>query len=70
MKDADCNIQDTARPYVSLPRFIWRQTKRVLGRKVSILDTINNSIQTVDWLIGAFIKHESYLNNSYPLLKQ
>lgn len=57
MKDADGNIQDTARPYVSLPRFIWRQTKRVLGRKISILDTnINyNSVQTVDWLIGAFI---------------
>ena len=57
MQDAEGNIQDTARPYVSLPRFIWRQTKRVLGNKVSILDTKFDytKIQTVDWIIGAFI---------------
>lgn len=57
MRDADGNIQDTARPYVSLPRYIWRQVKRVIGHKVSILDTKIDytKTQTVDWLIGAFI---------------
>jgi len=57
MKDPDGNIQDTARPYVTLPRYLWRQTKRIIGHKTSILDTgMNyNKIQTVDWLIGAFI---------------
>ncbi|MBP3757932.1 MAG: glycosyltransferase family 2 protein [Prevotella sp.] len=57
MHDADGNIQDTARPYVSLPRYVWRQTKRVLGHQISILDRKMDydRIQTVDWLIGAFI---------------
>lgn len=57
MLDADGNIQDTARPYVSVPRYVWRQIKRVLGHKVSILtnDMNYNKIQTVDWVIGAFI---------------
>lgn len=57
MKDVDGNIQDTARSYVSVPRYILRQARRIVGRKTSILDTdINyNQIQTVDWLIGAFI---------------
>jgi len=57
MRDRNNQIQDTARPYVSLLRFIWRQTVRVLMNKVSIL-TENmdySQIQTVDWLIGAFI---------------
>ena len=55
--DAEGNLQDTARPYVSLPRFVWRQTKRLLLHKISIPDnSINYSdVQTVDWLIGAFI---------------
>lgn len=57
MKDNEGNIQDTARPYVSLPRYLWRQIKRITHQKVSILDAnIDYSqIQTVDWLIGAFI---------------
>ena len=57
MKDPEGNIQDTARPYVSLPRYIWRQTKRIVGHKTSILnnDMDYNRVQTVDWLIGAFI---------------
>jgi len=57
MKDADGNIQDTARPYVSLPRYIWRQTRRIIGCKITILsrDMDYGQIQTVDWLIGAFI---------------
>lgn len=57
MRDEEGNIQDTARPYVSVPRYIWRQIKRVLGRKVTILDNAIDytKIQTVDWVIGAFI---------------
>lgn len=57
MRDADGNIQDTARPYVSVPRYIWRQTRRILGHKVTILDRKMDysKTQTVDWLIGAFI---------------
>ena len=57
MRDPNGNIQDTARPYVSLPRYIWRQIKRIMGHKTSILDNdMNyNKVQTVDWLIGAFI---------------
>lgn len=57
MRDPEGNIQDTARPYVSLPRYIWRQVKRIVGHKTSILnnDMDYTQIQTVDWLIGAFI---------------
>lgn len=57
MLDTEGNIQDTARPYVSVPRYVWRQIKRIQGHKASIL-TRNmdyHQIQTVDWLIGAFI---------------
>lgn len=55
--DADGNLQDTARPYVSLPRFIWRQSKRIIQHKVSILNPQMDytKTQTVDWVIGAFI---------------
>ena len=57
MKDANGNIQDTARPYVTLPRYLWRQIKRIVGHKVSILSNTMDytEIQTVDWIIGAFI---------------
>ncbi len=57
MRDAEGNIQDTARPYVSVPRYIWRQAKRIAGHKTSILSNEMDyrRIQTVDWLIGAFI---------------
>lgn len=57
MVDQEGNIQDTARPYVTLPRYIWRQIKRVTGHKSTILDNSidYDKIQTVDWLIGAFI---------------
>jgi len=57
MKDSDGNIQDTARPYVSVPRYIWRQLKRIVGHKTIILNNDMNysRVQTVDWLIGAFI---------------
>lgn len=55
--DAEGNLQDTARPYVSLPRFVWRQVKRLLLHKVSVLNTDMDygKTQTVDWVIGAFI---------------
>lgn len=57
MRDADGNIQDTARPYVSLPSFLWRQIKRVISHEVCILnkDFDYSQIQTIDWVIGAFI---------------
>lgn len=55
--DASGNLQDTARPYVSVPRFVWRQMKRVLFHKTSVLNPfMDYSVtQTVDWVIGAFI---------------
>lgn len=57
IRDMEDNIQDTARPYVSVPRFIHRHIKRLIGRKVSVLDNkMDYSLaQTVDWIIGAFI---------------
>lgn len=57
MLDIEGNLQDTARPYVTLPRFLWRQVKRVLLRQTSILNPgmDYSKIQTVDWVIGAFI---------------
>lgn len=55
--DASGNLQDTARPYVSVPRFFWRQMKRMLLHKVSVLNPFMDytRTQTVDWVIGAFI---------------
>lgn len=55
--DSDGNLQDTARPYVSLPRFVLRQIKRMLLHKVSILNPNMDytKTQTVDWVIGAFM---------------
>lgn len=57
IRDAEGNIQDTARPYVSLPRFAWRQMKRVLFHRESVLNPRMDytQVQTVDWIIGAFI---------------
>lgn len=57
IKDNNGNIQDTARPYVSVIRYVLRQVKRILKHQVSILETKMNydKIQTVDWVIGAFI---------------
>ena len=57
MKDGGGNIQDTARPYVTLSRYIVRQIKRIVYHKVSVLsDTMDyTAVQTVDWLIGAFM---------------
>lgn len=57
IRDEEENIQDTARPFVTLPRFAWRQIRRIMGKKTSILSNKFNydQVQTVDWLIGAFI---------------
>lgn len=51
------NIQDSCRSYVTLPSYIKRQFKRVLFKKDSVLDSMfdYNIVQTVDWIIGAFI---------------
>lgn len=57
--DKNGNIQDSARPYVTPRRFIVRQTIRILSprKKSSILNKHfdYNKVQTVDWVIGAFI---------------
>lgn len=57
IKDEEGNIQDSCRPYVSMPSFIYRQIQRIITRKESILNKnfAYDQIQTVDWLIGAFI---------------
>lgn len=54
--EAGC-IQDTARPYVSLSRFFMRQVRRVLKHEESVLNKSMDysKVQTVDWVIGAFI---------------
>ena len=49
--------QDSARAYVSVQRYVWRNIKRVIGHKSSVLDRNMDytQVQTVDWVIGAFI---------------
>ena len=50
-------IQDSCRPYVTPINYLSRHIRRIISRKESILE--NNldysSIQTVDWIIGAFM---------------
>lgn len=55
--DEEGNLQDTCREYVSLPSFAYRQLMRVITHKESILNPFFDyqKIQTVDWVIGAFI---------------
>lgn len=55
--DSQNRIQDTARPYVSVPRFIERHILRILKNNGIVLENgMNyNEVQTVDWLIGAFL---------------
>lgn len=74
ISDFQGNIQDTARPYVTLPRYIIRQVKRIIGHKTSILNNCMDysKTQTVDWAIGAFlmVSREAYeatngLDSSY-----
>lgn len=55
--DDDNNIQDSCRPYVTLPSFVMRQIRRIIFKKESVLNKKfdYDAIQTVDWVIGAFI---------------
>lgn len=66
--DQDNNIQDSCRPYVTLPRYILRQAKRGISRKKAILERNFDyqAVQTVDWVIGAFIMvtREAYENTN------
>lgn len=57
IKDGKGIIQDTARPYVTVLRYVYRQLQRVLEHREIVLErSMNyNGIQTVDWVIGAFI---------------
>lgn len=50
-------LQDSYREYITLPNFIERQFQRILKREEVVLDkgVDYNKIQTVDWVIGAFI---------------
>lgn len=50
-------LQDTCRPYVSLQSYIYRQLQRIIFKKNSVLNRNYDyeKIQTVDWIIGAFI---------------
>lgn len=59
-EDANGRVQDTARDYVSLPGFLFRQVRRVVrfGYGDASILTISfdyGRVQTVDWVIGAFI---------------
>ncbi|MBQ8936714.1 MAG: glycosyltransferase family 2 protein [Bacteroidaceae bacterium] len=57
MQDNQGRIQDTARPYVSLSSYVHRQFRRIFLRDRRLLnpDMDYSRVQTVDWLIGAFI---------------
>lgn len=57
MQDQQGHIQDTARPYVSLSSYLRRQFRRVVLRDRRLLNPQMDysRVQTVDWLIGAFI---------------
>ena len=50
-------IQDSCRHYLSVQSFIWRQIRRKLtGKEVLLNSRVDYSkVQTVDWVIGAFI---------------
>lgn len=55
--DSEGILQDTCRDYVSVQSFIWRQLRRIITRQESILERSfdYSKVQTVDWVIGAFI---------------
>lgn len=50
-------IQDSCRHYISVQSFVWRQIRRKLTGKEVLLNTRvdYSKVQTVDWVIGAFI---------------
>ncbi len=55
--DKDGVLQDSCRNYLSVQSFVWRQVKRIILNKEILLDKSRDysKIQTVDWIIGAFI---------------
>ena len=55
--DEEGNVQDSVREYVTLPRFVIRQLKRIILKQEAVLDPNidHDRMQTVDWAIGAFI---------------
>lgn len=55
--DEDGNVQDSCREYITPFNFIERQILRIFRKEDSIRDkNIDyNKVQTVDWVIGAFI---------------
>lgn len=63
--DEEGNLQDSARSYVSLPHFVWRQIKRMMFHRVCVLNSHMDydKTQTVDWVIGAFmmVSREAYV---------
>lgn len=63
--DEDNNIQDTCRDYITPIRFMKRQMLRLLFQKEVLLDSNRDytKVQTVDWIIGAFImvRREAYV---------
>ena len=77
--DSDGVLQDTCRSYVSVQSFIWRQIRRIVTHRECILERSfdYNKVQTVDWVIGAFIMvrrnvyestcglSEDYLSSTY-----
>lgn len=62
--DAQGRVQDSCRSYVSLQHFLFRNLKRIAGRSDNGLSGSFDytKVQTVDWLIGAFIlvRREAY----------
>ena len=50
-------VQDSCRHYVSVQSFVLRQIRRVLTRKEVLPNPLvdYSKVQTVDWIIGAFI---------------
>lgn len=55
--DENGRIQDSCRHYISVQSFIMRQIRRKISGKEVLLDSRMDysNIQTVDWVIGAFI---------------
>lgn len=52
IKDENGEVQDSARPYVTLSGWVRRQLKRVFGKEEKF---DYSRIRTVDWVIGACI---------------
>lgn len=57
IKNAEGDIQDSCREYVTFPGLICRTFRRIIKREKAVLSNgfDYSSVQTVDWVIGAFI---------------